>query len=382
MKSKKAIGALLFIMLYAITFSNIHSIATIEEQITTESVEKILSDHIIFRNSFINLYGLFQKITGVNIIDDKENGYIIRQENGQLVWVGVTKGQIDESSKRLNNMLRFKKYLDMHGMECLYVQMPSKNSPDEMHLPVGVTDHLMELQDYQVHYLHNNGMRVIDLRDEFKHRGYHLEDVFFKTDHHWKPEYAFYANEIITKYIARLGFNINEAALDAENYEIDTYYDWFLGSIGKRVGIYYAGVDYINFIYPKFDTLLSFGERKGAFLDSMIEYSEHCNIRKKNFFNINQYEAYTGGNYPFIEIQNFMPPNQKKVIIIKDSMSNAVIPFLALQCEYLTDIDLRYLTENDMESMKEYVNKFQPDLVIFTTTSGTDNELFIKDLDD
>ena len=56
MKSKKAIGALLFIMLYAITFSNIHSIATIEEQITTESVEKILSDHIIFRNSFINLY--------------------------------------------------------------------------------------------------------------------------------------------------------------------------------------------------------------------------------------------------------------------------------------------------------------------------------------
>ena len=51
----------------------------------------------------------------------------------------------------------------------------------------------------------------------------------------------------------------DEEALDIKNYEVNTYRNWFLGSIGKRVGIYYAGIDDIDLIYPKFDTLLSFG---------------------------------------------------------------------------------------------------------------------------
>lgn len=354
----------------------------IKNALNANEAEEYLCDNILAKDTFINIYGFFQKVMNVNIIDDKDNGFLVKQDNGQLVNVGVQKYQVEDSKNRLDNMLLFNQFLNSCGIECVYFQMPAKNSKNENHLPNGVRDYGDELRDYTVEYLSDGGMRVIDLRKEFEDTGYLLQDVFFNTDHHWRPKYGFITNEIIAECLSQYGFEISETALDINNYTIETYRDWFLGSIGKRVGIFYAGVDDIDLIYPNFETYLSFGDRHGTFLESMIEYSDHCNIKEKDYFRINQYEAYTGGNYPFIEITNNMPPNNKKIIIIKDSMSNVIIPYLALQCEYLADIDLRYLQEVDMESMKVYIDNFKPDIVIFTTILGTDNPIFTKELID
>lgn len=354
----------------------------ITNALNATEAEGYLCDNIFAKDAFVNIYGLFQNVMHVNIIDDKDNGFLVKQDNGQLVNVGVQKYQIMDSQNRLDNMLSFNQYLKSCGVECVYFQMPAKNSKNENHLPKGVRDYGDEMRNYTTEYLSNGGMSVIDLRNEFENAGFLLQDVFFNTDHHWKPKYGFIANGIITEYLSQHGLELSEMALDINNYTVDTYKDWFLGSIGKRVGIYYAGVDDIDLIYPNFETYLSFGDRHGAFLESMIEYSDHCNIKEKDYFRINQYEAYTGGNYPFIEIKNDMSPNNKKIIIIKDSMSNVIIPYLALQCEYLADIDLRYLQEVDMDSMKVYVDNFKPDIVIFTTILGTENPIFTKGLID
>ena len=260
MKGRKAAGLSVLVIIYIITILNIvHIFRSIDKDVDFASMENVLSSNIAFRESFINIYGLFEKVSGVNIIDDKENGYIIKQDNGHLLWVGVTKQIIQETVVRLDHMLKVREYLEQQGIDSLYVQTPSKNSADEMNLPYGVHDYLIEMQDSQISYLREHGMKILDLREEFAKKGYSLEEVFFKTDHHWKPLYAFYANEIIADYMRGLGFLTDEEALDIKNYEVNTYRNWFLGSIGKRVGIYYAGIDDIDLIYPKFDTLLSFG---------------------------------------------------------------------------------------------------------------------------
>ena len=52
--------------------------------------------------------------------------------------------------------------------------------------------------------------------------------------------------------------------------------------------------------------------------------------------------------------------DHKKVLLIRDSFSDAFIPFASLGMEHLTAIDLRHYTK----SLKEYIKKDKPDTVI------------------
>ena len=57
------------------------------------------------------------------------------------------------------------------------------------------------------------------------------------------------------------------------------------------------------------------------------------------------YQVFTGGNHPRINIKSMGDP-ERKLLLIKDSYANAMVPFLIFNYGEIEVIDLRYFTED------------------------------------
>ena len=67
------------------------------------------------------------------------------------------------------------------------------------------------------------------------------------------------------------------------------------------------------------------------------------------------------GDYKKNIITNNMAPNDKRILLIRDSFSCTLAPFLALDAKEITTIDLRHFTECSIE---DYIKNGNFDLVI------------------
>ena len=73
-----------------------------------------------------------------------------------------------------------------------------------------------------------------------------------------------------------------------------------------------------------------------------------------------KYAVFFGGNYPVARIKS-NGVNTEKVLIIKDSYANSLVPFLADQYREIHMLDLRYYHE----SVSEYIRENGIERVIF-----------------
>ena len=134
----------------------------------------------------------------------------------------------------------------------------------------------------------------------------------------------------------------------------------FLGSIGKRIGKYYSGVDDFEYILPKFETnlVVKKGEQEtaGNFEDTVIvkELIEDKDIKS------NRYACYFGRDYSEIIIKNKSINTDNKMLIIQDSYGLVFSAMMSLRTSEVRVIDLRHFKQNEIE----YINNYNPDIVI------------------
>ena len=197
-------------------------------------------------------------------------------------------------------------------------------------------------------------MDNIDLRKLMKEDGIKQDSMFFKTDHHWIPKAGLWAfGKIAEELNLNYGFNIDKSLWDKDNYNIKTYEKCFLGSQGKRTGIYYGGLDDFDIITPKFKTDFEFNieseniHKKGEFKETLLNLEQ---FKPKDYFDSFLYSTYIDGDHAFVNIKNKKNNNGKKILLIKDSFSCVLAPFLAQGCSNLDIVDLRQSDRIDSKS--------------------------------
>ncbi len=321
-----------------------------------------LNEDLDREHAFIQLYGGFQRLTGRRVIEDvNQDAQVVKLSDGALNFSYLTGAPMDVSglAESVNGL---KDALAEREIPLLYVAAPQKVQDSSL-LPVGLTDYNNQNADQLLSALEEHGTDTVDLRPLFAETGRYA-DYFFRTDHHWKPEGAFLAWQHLAGVLEEdYGIGTNPAYTDEGNYEKVVYEDFFLGSQGKRVGTLYAGTDGITEYIPKFETSFTYEcpsypfTRTGTWEESLL-FPER--VAERDLFNGNPYTLYAGGDYPLATITNHMDPNGKKVVLLRESFSCALTPFLALSCSELTTIDLRYFQGGLMETLEE----IDPDLVI------------------
>ncbi|MEG2455194.1 MAG: hypothetical protein RSC08_02975 [Oscillospiraceae bacterium] len=347
--------------------------------------ETALSHRLDESHFFIQLYGGVQRLTTRRVVTDiADPTYTVyKMEEGSLTF---TKDKMDwDTAGNAHNLSRLQTVLKQRGSELLYIQAPQKIQGDGTgQLPYGVFDNGNQCADQLLAALKELDIPTMDLRLAFEADGKPWEDYFFKTDHHWKPEAAFFAYDRLCSAIETYSFQtpLPDGGTRYRNYQVPdylrnpdsfsktTYYDYFLGSQGKRTGTLYSGTDDIDVWKPNFMTRFRYQssgggfDRVGSFEDTLLFEDQ---IAQRDLFNGNPYTLYSGGDFPLGRITNYYNPDGPRIMLLRDSFSCALAPFLALACSELYTVDLRYFNDEFLQ----YVNWLKPDLVFVLYSPGS-----------
>jgi len=315
---------------------------------------------------FIQFYGGVQRLTGRRMVEDAvEENTVVKLDTGALNFVKPNSTAEPAESVEANAAATadFADQLAELDIPYLFVMAPQKIQRGQDLLPVGMEENGNSTADAFLEELDRWDVSSFDLRPLFESNGIY-SGWFFNTDHHWKPEAAFFAWQNLAKLLDdRYGFVTSPTLTDPANWSTTVLDDYFLGSQGKRVGSLYAGVDDFTIYTPKFKTELTYSspdggfERTGSFNQSVC-FPER--VAKKDWFNGNPYTYYSGGDYGLATMTNHKNPKGPKIVLLRESFSCALAPFLALSCSELTTIDLRYYQGDLMDT----IESLEPDLVI------------------
>lgn len=315
---------------------------------------------------FIQLYGGIQHLTGRRMVEDAvgENT-VVKLSTGALNFVkpDSTARPAETVAANAAATAAFARDLGKLHIPYLYVMAPQKIQRGQDLLPPGMAENGNSSADAFLEALDRQGVPFYDLRPSFESNGIY-SGWFFNTDHHWKPEAAFFAWQHLAQILDhRYGFVTAGLLTDPADWSTTVLDDFFLGSQGKRVGSLYAGVDDFTIYTPKFDTKLTYASPDGGFERTGTFNQSVCfpeRVAEKDWFNGNPYTYYSGGDYGIATMTNHKNPNGPKLVLLRESFSCALAPFLALSCSELTTIDLRHFSGDLLET----IEGLDPDLVL------------------
>lgn len=330
-------------------------------------IETAYTDGFLGKNAYITGNGAVQRLLGARILNER---YML--DNGHLTYI-ISEYDVEEIAQKTVN---FRDALETLDTPLVYVNAPFKIHRTDKQLPLSVEDHSNENADRFLNALKKENVTTLDLREAIDTENRNHYDLFYKTDHHWTAEAGLWAAGTISTFLAEMdpGFAVDSALWESSNYNYTLYEDVFLGSSGRRVGPLYIGRDDFTLITPKFDTKLTFLDsdagvsREGSFSDVFL-FME--NLICEDPFRSNTYQVYCGSNRSRIEIANHgighnTAGADKKLLLIRDSFSDVLVPFLSMGYAQTHVIDLRYF-EGDL---LEYVEQYSPDMVLVVYNPG------------
>lgn len=319
-----------------------------------------LTDEFWQKNQFVNVNGLHARLSGRRELND-----VVLMRNGMLGYSGNASRSM---SLQAAGISYFAQWLNAVGTDFLYVQMPCKMDLQGDMLPLGHEDYLHANTTALVDALALQQVPVVDLREEICASVEQVERYFYPTDHHWSAKGAMKGFEMVLDKLQEMypGQPILAAeGADPAAWEEHTLRNYFLGSQGKRVGQWYAGVDDLVWYTPDFDTSMSMYIKKyrtftsGTFRDAVMQM--HYVEEAPDYFNLSPYNVYVGGDYPLVTHRNPLAPVDMKVLIIKDSFTLPLQSYMSTVFTSVDVIDPRHYTET---SVAEYVRRYEPDVVL------------------
>ena len=281
------------------------------------------------RNDFLNLNGFMRRFLGQREMND-----VIKLNNGYLARpVGyVSDEELEPGAASLANLDRYLTASDAEFLVAVAPDSISRYGPQE------------------------RGVEAMDFREVIHEDGIDQYTLMYKTDHHWTTRAGFYAYGKLADWIAeKTGVKVDEKIRDIENYSVTTYEGWHLGSYGQRTGRLYAGIDDFELILPKFDTKITNGEVTGTFEELFISYDalEKRDMTSRYTYDVTLEQAW--GDYT-----NLLADNDLKVLVIGDSFTKTVCPYLNISYK-----ESRFVHYQRLDVLTaEYVEEYDPDVVI------------------
>ena len=315
----------------------------------------------------ITLNGGVERVLGKRAVNER-----YRLDNGKLTYIIP---ELDMSGIA-EKTVEFDAWMHEQGIPFLYINSLFFLDEDDKQLPPGVEDYGNENADRFLALLRDAGVDTVDLRELEKAEGIDHYSRFFNTDHHWIPEMGFWAfTEVVKELAARdPSFAVDPVICDFDNYDVEVVENCFLGSSGRRVGAWYAGKDDFSIITPRFDTALEvyysrdYSTCRGG-LEECMFFPE---LFEEDPYKASLYDFYCGGD-DWMEVRNLaaeqgLSPqgNGKRILLIKDSASLVVIPWLSLGYGEIRSYDMRV----EDEPLPALIESWQPDLVMVIYNPG------------
>lgn len=181
----------------------------------------------------------------------------------------------------------------------------------------------------------------------------HGSSLYYATDHHWTTEGAYLAYTQICDML-------DIAPYEDELFDVQTVSEEFYGTSFSSSALPYSSVT------PDSVTLYRYSED-----DSVIIHDRETGEVRYGFYDLealdekDKYSVFLGGNYPHLSISSGQ--EKKKLLLIKDSFANSLVPFLSLHYD-IEMLDPRYCSPS---LLREHLQNDDYDDILFVLSLDT-----------
>lgn len=254
-----------------------------------------------------------------------------------------------------------KSFLQMYDQEITFSLVPNAYAVLEDKVPYafpGINQEEETQRIYQELSQTDEQLTTIDFTEVLKE--HQDEYIYYRTDHHWTTLGAYYA---YTEYCRKKGLTPVELS-ELEKHEISDFYGTFY-SKAKRPGQPSDTITWYDVPIDDFSfTANLLQDKELSQLGEVVEQdgeellSVDTLMDERKFQTRDKYAAFTWGNPGYAKITsshnlNHTEGKTSRLLIIKDSYANSMIPYLTYNYDEIVVVDLRYLSKSVKDLMQQ-----------------------------
>ena len=316
-----------------------------------DDFETYFSDHLVGREEWVRTKNRMEALAGKKEI----NGVYTLDDQMIQVFKEYDKDIVQGSLDAMNRFAA-----NHPDMQCSIMLAPTAQELFSADIP-SYAGYLSQKTFIEDCYKQLEGISTIDCLSFLS--GHKDDYVFYRTDHHWTSQGAYYAYCAAAK---ALGYS----SYGQESFNIETASSSFRGTLYSKTLDDSVTPDMINYYHlasgePEIKMTVFDGEK----------YTEYDSLYVRSFLDVkDKYASFTGSNAPIVDIRTNVD-NGKSLLLIKDSYAHSLVPFLANHYSRITMVDMRYISFD----LNQYidVNSYQQTMFMFNTISFS-SDIFLK----
>lgn len=315
-----------------------------------DDLDSFVSDHIAGRNMWVCIKSAVQLATR-----KQENNNVYFANDGYL----IKKTEAVDNEFVLNNTKYINEFIDKTNANVYIGIIPTNAYVLSQKLPHNAPTE-NEQKIISDIYANSNAISLDILGTLLQHNS---ENIYYHTDHHLTSLGSYYvANSIFEK--------MNIESLNLNDYSRKVVSDDFYGSNYSYSCAFWAKPDTIE-TYVDGDNISVTIEQNQVKRSSALYVEDYLNHKDK-------YSYFLGGNQPIVILKNSNIASNQKLLVIRDSYTSSIAPFLTQRFSEVHLIDLRYSKSNVINYIKE--NNITDVIVLygFSTYATDKNIVFLK----
>jgi len=320
-----------------------------------EDYETYATDQFVLRDGWVAAKALSERLTG-----KQENNGVYFCDGSTLI------SRFDEpSEKRLTNNIDYvNQFAEKVTVPLYFGLIPTQATVWADKLPQGAPNYdqkqIIDLAAAQA----PNAQAVDFYTPLMAHKG---EEIFYRTDHHWTSLGAYYGYEALAK---ALGLE----AVPLASYEKTTVSTEFYGTVFSTSGVRWVKPDQIDTYVPEEGITVE----SHTFDKSGSPVTEPRQLYDESYLAVkDKYSMFLGGQQP-LGVVKTGNTDKPKLLLIRDSYSDSLVPFLTPHFSEIHLIDLRYYKQSAAEYIRD--NGIDLAVVLYSVPnfSGDTNMAFLK----
>ena len=306
--------------------------ALFDKRFTTDT-EEYITDHIPFRDFYVGTNAYYELVSGRN----GSNG-VYSGNNGYLI-----NDPVEENNNVEKNIKIFADFVHNNNFNATLMVVPSTGYIMSDELP-SLHKNYHDDELFDVIEKNKGTMEFIDLRDVFKEANKNGTQLYYKSDHHWTSNAAYIG---YNKFCESTGIK----ATAKGDYYIEIY-DKFKGTTYSTSALWLNPSDNIELWQS-----VHLGDVSVEITENGSTSTYDSIFFKNHLVESDKYPVYLDGNHALTRVKNSNAPSNTRLLVIKDSFSHCLVPFLADNYSEILMVDLRYYKDSVSHLAKtEYFN--------------------------
>ena len=294
------------------------------------SYEKYVTDQFVGRDAWVAAKAYAERAVG-------------KQENNGVYFCAdstlITRFDAPDQTKVDNNISYVNKFAEKAGVPVYFGLIPGAATVWADKLPQGAPNYDQKKVIDQA-AAGAAAARSVDLYTPLM--AHKSEALFYRTDHHWTSLGAYYGYKALMDAMG-------QTATPLSSYTRTTVSDSFYGTVFSSSGVRWVRPDSIDVYVPEdgISVVSKTYDKKGTPVDEPRQLYDESYLSRKD-----KYSMFLGGQQP-LGVVKTGHTDKPKLLLLRDSYSDSLVPFLTANFSEIHLIDYRYFKQGAADYIRE-----------------------------